>query len=67
MPLKTRHRFICVAAIVGAMPAAQAQRADDAARGFPSRPIRVVIGFTPGGQPDIITRPIAPKLGEALG
>ena len=67
MPLKTRHRFICVAAIVGAMPAAQAQRADDAARGFPSRPIRVVIGFTPGGQPDIITRLIAPKLGEALG
>jgi tripartite-type tricarboxylate transporter receptor subunit TctC len=27
----------------------------------------VVIGFTPGGQPDIVTRLIAPKLGELLG
>ena len=46
---------------------ALAQRGNDTARGYPSRPIRVVIGFTPGGQPDIVTRLIAPKLGEALG
>jgi len=47
--------------------AGAANAADDAARSYPARPIRVVIGFTPGGQPDIATRLIAPKLGEALG
>ncbi len=34
---------------------------------FPVRPIRIVVGFTPGGQPDIFSRMIAAKLGEALG
>lgn len=34
---------------------------------FPHRPIRIVVGFTPGGQPDIFSRLIAPRLGEALG
>jgi tripartite-type tricarboxylate transporter receptor subunit TctC len=34
---------------------------------FPSRPIRIIVGFTPGGQPDIFSRMIGGKLGEALG
>ena len=34
---------------------------------FPNRPIRIVVGFTPGGQPDITARLIGPKLTEALG
>ena len=34
---------------------------------FPTRPIRIVVGFTPGGQPDIFSRMIGVKLGEALG
>ena len=33
---------------------------------FPSRPIRIVIGFTPGGQPDITTRLIGAKLTETF-
>ncbi|MGV3629304.1 MAG: tripartite tricarboxylate transporter substrate binding protein [Betaproteobacteria bacterium] len=43
--------------------AAQGKAASD----FPTRPIRIVVGFTPGGQPDIFSRLIAPRLGEALG
>ncbi|MGZ5090492.1 MAG: tripartite tricarboxylate transporter substrate-binding protein [Burkholderiales bacterium] len=39
----------------------------DSAAAFPSRPIRIVIGFTPGGQPDIVARVIAVKLTESLG
>jgi tripartite-type tricarboxylate transporter receptor subunit TctC len=34
---------------------------------FPTRPIRIVVGFTPGGQPDIFSRMIGTRLGETLG
>lgn len=37
-----------------------------AAQDFPSRPIRLVVGYPPGGSNDIVARIIAPKLGEAL-
>lgn len=33
---------------------------------FPSRPIRVVIGFSPGGGVDLVARPLAQRLGEVL-
>lgn len=37
-----------------------------AAAEFPTRPIRIVVGFTPGGQPDIFSRMIGSKLSEVL-
>ena len=36
----------------------------DAARDFPHKPVRIVIGFTPGGGPDITARYLAQKLTE---
>jgi tripartite-type tricarboxylate transporter receptor subunit TctC len=33
---------------------------------FPNRPLRIVVGFTPGGGPDLTARHIAQKLAESL-
>ncbi|PWS38340.1 hypothetical protein DFH01_03355 [Falsiroseomonas bella] len=35
--------------------------------GFPDRPVRLVVGFVPGGATDISARAIAPKMSEVLG
>jgi tripartite-type tricarboxylate transporter receptor subunit TctC len=37
-----------------------------AAQDYPSRPVRMIISFPPGGALDVVGRPIAQKLSEAL-
>jgi tripartite-type tricarboxylate transporter receptor subunit TctC len=37
------------------------------AQGYPSKPIRYIVPFPPGGSSDLIARAIAPKMSERLG
>lgn len=58
--------FIC--ALVGGSLAfnAAAQGAPDAASSYPNRPIRLLVGYTPGGGADIMGRLIAHEISETL-
>lgn len=57
---------VASAAVIGglftAMPAAWGQSG-----GFPSKPITLVVGFSPGGSNDIVARAIAQPMSEDLG
>ncbi len=38
-----------------------------AAQSFPSKPVRIIVPFTPGSATDTMARPVADKLGSAMG
>ena len=57
---------VVAASAVIVLTASQALAAGSA-DGFPARPVRMVVGFPPGGGTDIMARVIAPKLTEAWG
>jgi len=34
---------------------------------YPAKPVRMIVGFPPGGGTDVVARIIVPRLGENLG
>ncbi len=59
-------RFVLLGITVLALHAPLAMAADTA-RDYPSRPVRIVVGFPAGGNTDIISRAMAQKLTERFG
>jgi tripartite-type tricarboxylate transporter receptor subunit TctC len=57
--------LVLAVVLLGAAPSAsRAQQAGDA-RDYPNRPIHILVGFTPGGGPDITARYVGQKLADA--
>lgn len=52
--------------VVAAIAAAGLSAANAMAQDYPARPVRMVVGFPPGGGTDVVARIISPKLGELL-
>lgn len=63
--MKKFRLWISVLASVAALCASAAQAQQAAA--FPSKPVRMVVGFAPGGAADVMARIIAQALGKQLG
>jgi tripartite-type tricarboxylate transporter receptor subunit TctC len=58
------HRRILLAACALTLLAASAAHAQPA---FPSRPLRIIVPFTPGGSSDVLARAIGVEIGKTLG
>lgn len=58
----TRRRFLLGAAATSLVTSHSFAEAE-----FPTRPVRIVVGFPPGGGIDILARLMAPKMSERLG
>ena len=56
-------RVLCCAMLALASDAVLSQTATS----FPSRPIRILVGFTPGGTTDVVARIVAHRMSENLG
>jgi tripartite-type tricarboxylate transporter receptor subunit TctC len=64
-----RHTFVrglLGAAVLGCAMFSKAY-AQNPAAGYPAKPIRIIVGYTPGGANDILARLVGQKMGETFG
>ena len=62
-PAPGRRRFLLAVSVTLGGTAAWPARAET----FPVRPLRLIVPFPAGGPTDIVARPLAQQLGDALG
>lgn len=64
-----KNKYLCIFGVLGSVlgvyagPNAQAQ----AQSAYPRKPVRLIVGFPPGGNADASSRLIAQRMGEAMG
>ena len=59
---------LCLAgAVFGILPGLTRAQAADPAAGYPSQPVRLVIGFAAGGPTDVIGRLLAQHMSNSMG
>jgi tripartite-type tricarboxylate transporter receptor subunit TctC len=66
-PEATRRRVVMGVAAIGSLVARGLPVLAQANPPYPTRPIRIVVGFGPGGGNDLLARLIGQKLAERLG
>src|SRR5262249_32296971 len=64
LKLPHRRQFLHLAAGAAALPAVSIVAR---AQSYPTRPVRIIVGFAPGGPADLISRLIGQSLSERLG
>ena len=65
--MNTRHHGVIITAAVVITLAAGHASAQKKAEAYPTKPIRMIVPFAPGGGTDIVARAMAQKLTESLG
>ena len=63
MTTPTRRALLALACAAACMPALAADPVAD----YPTRPIRIVVPFPPGGSTDVLMRIVSPRLAKELG